>query len=313
MGSAVKLLLTVLVYRQRQYAARIAQAIAAQTTKPDAVRVMLDRPEGIDIVEVRKAFASVPGCTVVPVMGTPEYLGRPQTRPGVDQFCAGPLRNRACSYAVAEGFDAVVFIDGDCIPGTDLVKEYAAVLDTESPRTAVGKRLEVKHGFRDQRECPDVMPVPIFKDVPARVTEEPFFADSGVVWTCNFGMNAAAIRHISDINSLLFGRSEVFSSDFAGTWGGEDGYLGLQCLYTGAEVYAIPSRDAGVLHIEHPRPLDKYDHSRFLEYQDERRLELLHLLTVHGLGTCGHQIRTLPDIVGDRPWVHRESGSSKNT
>lgn len=300
----MRILLAVLMHHQEQYAKRIADAIAAQTVAPVETMVMLDRPDIKEIIATREAFKGV-SCRITNIAAEPDYLGRPQMTPGVEQFCSGEVRNRVVRHALETQADGVVFIDGDCVPGKELIERHGEILLSDGMVATVGKRHEVKHMFKDQRET-SIRRVPIFKDAPYHLTEEPYFVDSGVLWTCNFGVNRAAMLHLTELNNRLYGRPEAFSTDFTGTWGGEDGFIGLECLYTGVKVYSIPFPDAAVLHIEHQRPLDKYDHVTFVSYLDAKRIELMHLLEISGLGTNGYPIRSAAEVIGDRSWAKND-------
>jgi hypothetical protein len=164
----------------------------------------------------------------------------------------------------------------------------------------VGRRCEAKYGWHDQREKDAVYPIPIF-DRQERITREPFFVDSGVLWTCNMGINMKALDRIRTANKFLYGRDELCSSDFCGTWGGEDGFLGLEALYLDIVVLPVCGKDAGVRHVEHDRPLDKYDHDTFIAYLEEKREELMYIMRAHGIECPGYVPKDI--LVGDREWT----------
>ena len=166
----------------------------------------------------------------------------------------------------------------------------------------VGKRLEAKYAWHDQREKDSRYPIPVFRK-PERITNEAYFVDSGVIWTCNMGINMAAIRKILGTNKLLYGREELCSSDFCGTWGGEDGFIGLEALYLDISVMPICNDLAGVRHEEHLRPLDKYDFENFTAFLEEKREELMYLLVVNEIGCNGHRFVPKDIIIGNRDWI----------
>jgi hypothetical protein len=146
---------------------------------------------------------------------------------------------------------------------------------------SVGKRKEAMFNWKDQRETGDPT-CNIFFDKPTEVLHEVMFVDSGVVWTCNFGLNKAALTALKQLNNTLYGRAETFSSDFLGTWGGEDGFIGLECFYSGIDVIALGKGDNGIRHKYHERYKAKYDHIKFVMFLEGRREELLYLLDLYG-------------------------------
>lgn len=237
----------------------------------------------LDKINARKILSRYQTISLVTIEDIPEYVGHPQMTYGEEYFMAGHARNVAIEYAVDNGFDIVIFIDGDCMPEPDFIKSHAAILSIPSPCTTVGKRKEAIWGYDDQRMVSKINPIPIFHGKPTNVTNEFYFVDSGVLWTCNFGMNIAAISALYGINERLYGRREVFSSDFSGTWGGEDGFIGLECLYCKIPVYALEKGNNGVRHKEHPRPTGKYDHITFIDYLEERREDLLFRMGLFGM------------------------------
>ena len=296
----MKLLLAVLSHHQEQYAANMAGAISKLTMQPDKVLILLDRPTGSEMAASRLAYSNLPNAEVKLCMMLPKYIGRPQMLYGEEYFCAGNVRNIAIQYMLSNGYDAVIFIDGDCPPSSDLITSHVKTLSRETPVVTVGRRLETKWGNFDQREKSPEFPINIFRATPYKVVEEPYFVDSGVVWTCNFGMNLPSVKYLREMNKTIYGRDEVFSSDFVGTWGGEDGFIGFECYYGGIDVIAVPR--GGVHHMEHPRPERKYDHITFLDMLEERRQELLYLLALNGYDCAGHVYIPKETIIGDRSW-----------
>ena len=267
---------------QAQYAAQMADAIGAQTVRPGHTLYMPDRPTGRELVEIRKTLAKYPDIEVYPVSSLPSYVGRPNMNAGADWFLAGHVRNVAVSYMVDKGFDAVVFIDGDCIPEPDLIKSHIEILDKEGPCVSVGQRKEAMFHWKDQRTR-DFSLTHVFGDTPTEITRESWFVDSGVVWTCNFGLNRSAVDALCDMNKTLYGRNEAFSSDFAGTWGGEDGFIGLECFYVGIPVVAMAAGgNDGIRHQYHDRTDEKkYAHRTFQTYLEHKREELIYLLDLY--------------------------------
>lgn len=280
----MKTLLVILSKDQQKYIPRMLERVSEFTTMPDGIWYYLDRPTGREYIEARRALEGHGEVELKVNRGTPEYLGRPQMNPGVPQFLAGHVRNVAIAEACAQGYGAILFIDGDCLPESDIVDAYAEVLDTDSPVLATGKRKESKWNYDDQRVVSKEHPVHIFGERPNVVEDEMLFVESGVIWTCNVGINLAAINALYDLNEKLYGRREVFSSIFSGTWGGEDGFLGLECLYGGITVMTIRNGKTGIVHIDHERPPNKYDHIRFVYFLDCCRGDLLFRMELYGYG-----------------------------
>lgn len=281
---------------QVKYLPRMLADLCAMSVKPDRVLYMLDRPSASDIVECRKLLSGNESVELVIVNKMPDRIGHPQMVYGESQFLAGHVRELAINYMLDNGYDAVVFTDGDCLPEPDLVKEHVAVLDCGSPAVSVGQRKEFIHDWADQRLRPDSQ-ISVFFDQATPVEKECYFVDSGVVWTCNFGMNRAAVLKLRGINNTLYGREETFLSDFHGTWGGEDGFIGMECFYTAIPVIALPLGPSGVKHQFHTRESDKYQHDSFIDYLESHREQLLYLLDRYGLNVRGIGFLPREDIL----------------
>lgn len=283
--------LAILCKNQGKYAGAIARGVISQTTKPDRVLVVMDRPGLMERAETREAYSAIPGCEFLVVGSAPDVIERPPMDGGTSPFCAGHCRDLA--LGTLEGSDLVVFMDGDCIPMPRMLEAHVAA--HEEGCVTVGRRTEVKWGSDDQRERSDRHPIPIFGKEPGYVTSERYIAESGVVWTCNFGMTSGAVRKIRELNMELYGVDAVFHPDFCGRWGGEDGFLGAECFYSGIPIRTTPVMDGdGVSHIEHPRPSPKYDHAAFLAYLEMKRRELVMLM--NATGRYGGKFRSLEEL-----------------
>ena len=300
----MKTLLVIVSKDQQQYAENMNEAIGNLSVKPDGIIVILDRPTPGEISATKKAYTNEL-VTVIVSTSLPAYVGRPQMNFHVPYFCAGHARNIGVAHAIDNGYDAIIFIDGDCYPEPDLIKGHLEHLDVDEPAITVGRRLEGKYGWHDQREKDTNYPIPIF-DKPGRVTREAFFVDSGVLWTCNMGINKQALDIMMSTNKTLYGREELCSSEFCGTWGGEDGFIGLEALYLDIPIMTVRMAGAGIRHVEHPRPLDKYDHETFTVYLEEKREELLYLMKANGMSCNGYRFVPKDIIVGDRDWVAKQ-------
>lgn len=279
----MNVLLAIPARHQNKYLAEMRDAINAMSVKPYHVLYMADRPTSKERVEALSILDGDPLIEYFPIISKPQYVGRPKMTYGVEWFLTGHVRNCAADYiSMHPEIDAVVFIDGDCMPEKDLIKSHMESLEGDTPKVTVGQRKESIHNWHDQRTKPGSN-CKIFNELPTEVLNEVMFVDSGVVWTCNFGMNVAALNELRMLNKTLYGRDEAFSSDFLGTWGGEDGFIGLECYYYGIPVIALGKGDNGIRHKFHDRPHDKYDHVAFINFLEEKRERLIYLLNLYNM------------------------------
>lgn len=285
----MNILLAIPAKGQNQYLSEMLGAIHAMSVHPYHVLYMADRPTYEERKEAACIISNDPLVEYFPVSSSPKYVGRPEMNADSDWFLTGYVRNVAISYIDNHPeIDGVVFIDGDCIPEPDLIKSHMSVLSRDTPTVTVGQRKEAMFGWLDQRNTQS-SPCHIFSDVPTEIHHEVMFVDSGVVWTCNFGLNRGAISALRTINNTLYHRNETFSSDFVGKWGGEDGFIGLQCFYTGIPVVSLELGDNGIRHKYHDRTSAKYDHVAFLRFLEDQRERLIYLLDLHKLNKGGHR------------------------
>lgn len=257
-------------------------SINEMSVKPDKVLYLQDRPTAREIVDCRRILTGQELVEQVIVRTLPDRIGHPQMVYGESHFMAGHIREVAIDYMLKNGYDAIVFIDGDCIPETDLIKDHAAILDRKTAVVTVGQRKEFMHDWVDQRLSPESK-MSIFFDEPTPVTNEGYFVDSGVVWTCNFGMNREAVVHLRRLNKTIYDCYETFYSDFHGTWGGEDGFIGMECFYTGVPVIALQKGANGIKHQYHDRSSAKYQHTSFISFLEAHREQLIILLNLYKL------------------------------
>lgn len=284
--------LVVLCKNQQIYAGRIASGILSQTVKPDTVLVVADRPAYGEFDALQEAYSCIEGCRFLAVVGMPRPLGRPRMLHGIPPFCAGYCRDSALEYLDRQ-YDIAIFTDGDCIPQPQLVESHLAAYVPGG--VTVGRRVEMKWQGRDQRQAYSDRPIDIFGEAPRDIDSEVYVADSGVMWTCNVGLTCVAVDALREMNRRLYGFSAVFHPDFCGRWGGEDGFLGMECFYGGIPMRSCPVMEHdGVEHIDHPRPEGYYDHGVFLEFLEAKRRELMCLLGMTG------RFRPLLDMVGVR-------------
>ena len=294
----MKTLLAIPNKDQIKYLEPMAKHIEAMSVKPDKVLYLQDRPSAKDMVDCRNILSRNSLIEQVVVRDRPEHIGHPQMEYGEEQFFAGHVREVAIDYMLANGYYAIVFIDGDCFPEPDLIKDHMSILAQTDSVISVGQRKESIYDWMDQRMIQQ-SEVSIFCDEPTVVTNEAYFVDSGVVWTCNFGLNTAAITHLRRLNGLLYDRCETFHSDFLGTWGGEDGFLGMECFYTGLPVIALPIGNNGVMHQYHDRESAKYKHSAFINFLEAHREQLIFLLNLHKVNDKPIEFKPRSEILCD--------------
>lgn len=259
--------LIIISKNQVPYMDQILAKVDEMTVKPDRLYYMLDREdekgknEAVDIMAKHScAFFS----KLMFNDKVPTNVYRPMMTPDVDYFLAGYCRNICINEALEDGCDKLVFIDGDCLPEGDIIKGYDEYLTNEKPVVLCGRRDDFSFGYTDQREHNKYRN--IFRDPFTVIDEEAPVLDSAVLWSCNIGMNKAAIERLIKINTTLYGYNCVFSPIFSGRWGGEDSFLGIECFYDKEIILAglgVPR--TGITHIHHDRPKAKYGHATFIE------------------------------------------------
>jgi hypothetical protein len=257
-------------------------AIEKLSLRPFCVYIMMDRPSVMEYQSVKNA------CSVGELLNTykvyneqiiPEYIGRPNSLPEQSLFLTGDRRNRAISYAINDGCDSFVFIDGDCIPQEDLIKSHSEVHKHNFPVLTCGRRREEKHGYKDQREIvPNLKQYNLFKlPDPQVINSFYLLKTSAITWSCNMGLNLQCVKMLQLANQKYYGSPDVFHTNFLGTWGGEDGFIGIQSYLLGAKILLLSDIKSGIKHIEHDRPADKYSGDAFTIYLDNQ-IELFKML-----------------------------------
>lgn len=273
------------LYKQNKYWQRMISAIEAQSVLPKFVYVMMDRPSDKEYQEILgicnrtnlKCKYKVFNC-----QDLPDFLGRPTQLPDFDLFLTGFRRNFAIANAIADGCDMFVMIDGDCIPQSNLIKAHVNACSTDMPMLVCGRRCDDKYNGLDQRDLdPKVAPFKMFSSVnPHPILTYDLHKTCSVVWSCNISMNIKAIERIKKLNEYYFGKSEVFSSQFVGTWGGEDAFLGIQANASMVVIATINDVKSGINHIDHPRPESKYGSNSFFKYFAEQ-IELFNAMMLN--------------------------------
>lgn len=256
--------LIIISKNQVKYLPQMLLKLKAMSEQADKIYYLTDRDSAADCKCAKKLIeeSGLENLTYIQNETIPGYLGRPIMYYGEEHFLSGYCRNFCIDKAIADGCDQFVFIDGDCLPEGDIISGYKKYLTCDEARLICGKRDESHFHYRDQREFNEYDN--IFSEHLTPVTSETAMLDSAVVWSCNIGMNLSAINRLRTINDTLYGKPEVFSSFFLGTWGGEDGFLGAECFYdSDIKIYGLGVGRTGITHIHHDRPLKKYGFNTF--------------------------------------------------
>lgn len=253
------------IYKQYENIDKIIKGIESQTRKPDCIYIVLDRPtiEEQELVSNKLSSSSIISKFLI-------NQENPTSKD--DAFLAGFVRNIGIREAIRDNCELFIFIDGDCVPQNKLVEGHLKKCDYELPVLSVGRRRESIYRWVDRREhIAELSHLGLFQGNGVIVSNPELLKQYLIVWSCNIAMNRLAIDLIKKLNIKLFGRNEVFSSDFNGSWGGEDSYLGIQAYHCRIFITTVGEKTSGILHIDHPRPSDKYDpnHKKFLETQIE--------------------------------------------
>lgn len=258
--------LVVPVHKQSDNIHLIFDGIKNQTLVPDIVYLILDRPNDDEVSKVNELSSIYEfQSSVFSIENAPSGV---LNRNGGELFLAPYVRNHGIELALSEGYDNIIFIDGDCIPQEGLVKSHVNKCSYNLPTLNVGRRREIQYKWKDQREIDRrLLNLELFPRDGRLIHNLEMLKQSLIVWSCNISMNKQAIELIKKFNSYYYGRNEVFSSMFNGTWGGEDGFLGIEAYFARVFINMLGETSSGVKHIDHPRPNDKYsdEHLRFLK------------------------------------------------
>lgn len=257
-------------------------ALERLSVLPHCIYVMMDRQSAIDFKFIKEATSDDSlrnNFKVFNMTDVPEFVGRPNHLPEQDLFLTGYRRNQAIEIATQDGCETFIFIDGDCLPQSDLIEAHGRVNARGLPNLSVGRRREEKHGWKDQREVsPNTMGFRLFDRVNENViTDLSLLTSSTITWSCNMSMNIQAVNRLKKFNKKYYGREDVFHSDFLGTWGGEDGFIGIESYYCKINITVLNDKKSGIKHIEHPRPENKYSGRAFQIYLEEQ-IKLLQLM-----------------------------------
>lgn len=172
-------------------------------------------------------------------------------------FSAGANRDIGIQYVEQHfpGINHYLFIDGDCIPSTDLLTHHYTVLNRNSAVITCGsRRNQMRNGdvVDDKRlASPLIRPRVFVPGIDRVVFDVRDIRAHNVVWSCNLGINASAINNIRKANACIASSNRVFSNVFDGQWGGEDTLLGLAGFHTSTPIVCLDPNKSWVMHQEH--------------------------------------------------------------
>lgn len=230
------------------------------------------------------------------ILGVDLHLVETSKFGGATGFGAGRTRDIGVSYAIDRRLgDQFLFTDGDCIPSADLVAHHMSQLCVEQPRITCGQRWETL-GPNEPAQYELMKPTAYGELVQGdmrvyaswcrgqvfgfgydRLVIDPVvFRQSWICWSCNLGMNIAAIKLCWEANGFISGDvKRVFNSAFDGRWGGEDGFVGDILFRHGGEVVALSERSQ-VTHLWHERKHTNLQHLGLLAELDLRLAQAMH-------------------------------------
>lgn len=191
-------------------------------------------------------------------------------------FNAGANRDKGLQAASETwpGCD-VIFLDGDCTPSATWLYSHRAMLECDEPVVSCGMRVE--SGRPDPRTLPlswqgaNYAPSMGHKNLALHD-----IAAHRAAWSCNLGINRAAVSLLQDAGEKLHGSRRIFSPEFDGRWGGEDTALGIVAHLIGCQIVTLGEASA-VDHAPHdPFNVSRINLDKIPEYAD-RVCEILYI------------------------------------
>lgn len=173
-------------------------------------------------------------------------------------FYAGRNRDAGIRYVLDKyGPCDFVFVDGDCIPSPNLIEHHSEVLAYHTPMITCGYRVNLKDPPQgDRRFTGPMVGTRLFVAHNDRlIMNINDIKSHNVCWSCNLGINYAAVLRIQEANKTLAPESKtprVFSEVFDGQWGGEDTLCGVAAFRTSCGIAMLDPLRSCVNHIEHP-------------------------------------------------------------
>lgn len=262
------------IHKQSHNVERILSALSIQTDDNFSVYLMLDRPEPDEIEVISQVSEKFDLDTRIHVISEVPF-GITNRIEGQEIFLTPYIRNEGIEIAKRDNTEVFIFIDGDCIPQQNLVKAHNYTSGMGLPTLSIGRRREEKYNWKDQREFDrSLSHINLFRTDGMRINNLQMLRSSIIVWSCNISLNRAAVSLLEKFNKFYYDKRETFSSLFYGTWGGEDNFLGIEAYYAGVYINMIGDTQAGIKHIDHPRPKSKYGHEEHMQFFAMKTKEL---------------------------------------
>lgn len=269
------------LYNQSKYWNKLLLGLSRQSVSPDVVYVVVDRPkddkgplngsgdpiyEDWDCIkEIERENAKFPTLNIQ-IRSFSNPPSNVKRNSDGNLFLAGMARNVGLESAIRDKCDIFIFIDGDCVPETDLVRSHINKCIHDIPVLSVGRRKEQQYRWMDQRETTaSISYLNLFRRDGIIINSNDLIKNCLIVWSCNIALNIPAVNLIKKFNIRYYERDELFHSAFLGAWGGEDSFLGVQAWACRIFITTVGEPRSGVHHINHPRPLNTHniDHKDF--------------------------------------------------
>ena len=231
------------------------------TVKPAAVYVMSDA----------KPYWNLPGDqgNVIPLNNFNKFIGR----------CGN--RNSVIEHFRYSGYDALVFIDGDCYPDSpEFLAKYETLLENHDLVFGTRRHDDVSSlvmppsdlltanmdnlwsgnpvDYRDLRLVSGAVEA---WNASKTFSERLDLMLTGMIgWSCNFGFSRNGLAKLRNFQKRVYGLAEgIFDSEaFGNGWGYEDVAMGLDALYAGLDISITDSVQVG--HRSHDRSDGLFDH-----------------------------------------------------
>lgn len=243
-----------LIHNQEKNLNKLLDSYSEQSIKPNNFIFVLDRcsdnSENI-ITEFSKKFSTI-------IIKNDYGSG----------FMAGYCRDLA--YQKYRNLP-VIFLDGDCIPSSDLFLHFSLEFERNKNGIIIGsRRLENELGkiTNDNRIMIPWLEGKIFRQNENINITNKFFAKVGMLtWSCCLGITPFAANIISSINKTITGNGRIFSSSFDGRYGGEDDIVGLIAMFYNIQISSIATKHH-VLHKWHEsRKKEEFQDRINIEYE----------------------------------------------